>query len=165
MKRALLCSLTAVLVLSLATPAQARFGIGTWLWLSSGGSGWVAGVHNLAGSDQEVPEVVRTVAAGHGVAFDLRWKTWSNPSTMNAVRGCDGSARFDVRYLLETVNGDRDITDQMTGETGFPVRVHGIAAVRIRMAVRVSPDARSGAKLRCRVVSINDRIRPLVVVR
>ncbi len=141
-------------------PAQARYGYEIRSAISSGDSGWQWGDYVT------VPSVTRRVQPGNGVTFGIQGRGSGNPGVPDpVVKGCDSSGGIDVRYILETDGGDRDITAAVTGHGWTdPDAGQRWWRVDIRLAVRVGSHVSSGSSLSCRITVNGDPVRANVEV-
>jgi hypothetical protein len=139
-------------------PASARYGAFTiHTYLRSGTSGWVG--------EGDAPTITRRVAPGNGVSFEVLGRGHGMPVPDPRVFGCASTDGIDVRYLLETRRGDRDITEAIVGTGWTRVASFDRWRVRIRVAFRVGADVPSGTTLACRVAVNRDPVRAVVTVR
>ena len=151
---------TLLAVSTLAGPASARYGVAhVHSYVRSGDAGWVG--------SSGVASLERRVHAGSGVAFDVRGVGLGRPIVPHpSVHGCSSTGGIDVRYILETPDGDRDITDAVTGSgwTDPDADFHQWI-VRFRVAFRIADDVSSGTELSCRITINRDPVRAVVTVR
>jgi len=146
------------LLLMAGAPASARYGVFTiHSALRSGTRGWVG--------EGDVPTITRRVAPGNGVSFEVLGHGHGLPVPDPRVFGCASTDGIDVRYLLETPRGDRDITEAIVGTGWTRVASFDTWRVRIRVAFRVGADVPSGTTLSCRVAVNRDPVRAVVTVR
>ena len=161
-QRSLIVCVALAVMGTLAAPASARYGVAhVHSYLRSGDSGWV-GASGVA-----VPVLTRRVQAGNGVSFDLRGHGIGLPSVPHpSVHGCASSGGIDVRYILQTAGGDRDITDLVTGSrwTDHDADFHEWVA-RIRVAFRVGDHVAAGTEFSCRMTINRDPVRANLDVR
>jgi hypothetical protein len=158
-RRSLIVCLALTALSQLATPASARYGVfHVHGLLRSGDSGWVR--------SPGVATLTRRVEAGRGVTFDVRGLGAGVPGLPRpSVHGCAATSGIDIRYILETAGGDRDITEAVTGsgwtdpDAGPPSWV-----VRIRVAFRVGARVPTGTELSCRITINRDPVRANLVV-
>jgi hypothetical protein len=143
----------------LAGPASARYGVfHVHSYVRSGDAGWVG--------SSGVATLERRVHAGSGVAFDVRGEGLGQPIVPHpSVHGCASTGGVDVRYILETPDGARDITDAVTGSgwTDPDADFHQWT-VRLRVAFRIADDVSSGTELSCRITINRDPVRADVLV-
>lgn len=112
------------MVLSLVTPAQARWGVP---WVSTAVS-----------SDGQGPASEVSVHVGYGTGravFTFVTSTRFCGHHKLVFHGTDGTARFDARYYLMTTDGRVRITHAMQSDRGFALGRGPFPDVAIRLVV------------------------------
>jgi hypothetical protein len=141
-----------------STPGQARWGaFHVRAFVRSGATGWLG--------DGEVPTIVRRVAPGHGVSFEVLGRGTGRPVPDPVVSGCTSADGIDVRYLLERARGDVDISEAVVGTGWTSARSWDHWSVKVRLAFRVGSDVAPGTKVSCGVRVNDRRVRAVVVTR
>jgi hypothetical protein len=161
MRRFLALALVGGLFLFGAAPSQARWGVHRISTEIRSGDQDVGPSYSGAWT----PTIVRRVQPGNGVAFWLDGIGHGQPVPAPTVRGCSSSGGIDVRYILETAAGDRDITDKVTG--GGWSRAHANRIywnVTVRIAIHVGSQVAPGSALSCRVTLNREPVRANVEV-
>ena len=129
------------LVLVLAGPAQARWG--------------VYSVHAKVSSGRYLDResVTRRVHPGQRAVFDFSLGRTGQRRGMLRVTGCDGSERFDLEYSRLTDDGAVRVTGAIRSDEGLLTGAGYYVHVTVRLTVHVADDVAPGSVKQCDVTA------------